>query len=195
MKKTGVKKIYFTSTSTVYGEAVNIPTSEKASLLPISAYGKSKVKAEQAIINSGLDYVIFRFANVVGKGGHGVIIDFINKIKGNSEELEILGDGKQTKSYVFIDDCIEGMLFCRQFSKDIFNIGTIDWIKVDDIADIISREMKVSPKYSYTGGKRGWEGDVPKMLLSIEKIKALGWKPNFNSKQAVTETVKQILQK
>jgi len=194
-KKHGVKKIYFTSTSTVYGEAEEIPTKENAPLVPISEYGKSKVRAEQAIIDSGIDYVIFRFANVVGREGHGVIPDFINKIKKNKNELEILGNGKQIKSYIHLSDCVDCILFCRQFSRDIFNIGTEDLITVDDIAGIICNEMRVSPKYKYTGGDRGWKGDVPKMLLSIEKIKELGWVPKMNSREAVTKTVKGILQK
>jgi UDP-glucose 4-epimerase len=195
-KKNGVKKIYFTSTSTVYGEAEKIPTPEIADLRPISSYGESKVKAEQAIIDSGIDYVIFRFANVVGRqSGHGVIFDFVNKLRVDGTKLKILGNGKQIKSYVDIDDCLDAMVFCRKFSKEILNIGTDDWIDVDTIAGVVSNKMGISPEYSYTGGNRGWKGDVPKMLLSIEKIKALGWKPKLTSKQAIERTVEGILQK
>jgi UDP-glucose 4-epimerase len=193
MKNRGVDKIYFTSTSTVYGEAEQIPTPESSPLNPISPYGSSKVSAEAEVTSSGINYIIFRFANVIGQRGHGVIIDLINKLKQNPNELEILGDGKQSKSYVHISDCVSAMMFSRKFSREILNIGTSNWITVDKIADIISEKMNLKPKYSYTGGSRGWKGDVPKMLLSIEKIKALGWYPKYDSKSSAEKTVEDIL--
>jgi UDP-glucose 4-epimerase len=195
MNKNNVKKIYFTSTSTVYGDA-QTPTPEEYELKPISSYGKSKMQAEQAIINSGMKYVIFRFANVVGaRSGHGVIFDFVQKLKNNPNELEILGDGKQNKSYIHINDCIDAMIFSRKLENEIVNVGTDSQTNVDNIAEIISKEMGLTPKLSYTGGERGWKGDVPKMLLSINKIKIFGWIPNLSSNEAITQTVRGMLGK
>lgn len=199
MKNRNIKKIYFTSTSAIYGEPAQIPTPEDYSpLKPISAYGISKLKAENLIISSGLQYIIFRFANVIGKrSGHGVISDFVKKLQKNKNEMEILGDGKQKKSYIHITDCIDAMLFCAESlkSSEIINIGTEDQIIVDDIAKIAAKSMGLSTKFSHTGGKRGWKGDVPIMLLSIKKLKDLNWKPRLNSRKAVELTAKEILEK
>jgi UDP-glucose 4-epimerase len=205
MRKTGVRQIAFTSTSTVYGDATIVPTPEDyGPLLPISLYGASKLSCE-ALISSychtfEMQSWIFRFANIVGeRGTHGVIVDFIRKLRANNKELEILGSGKQKKSYLEVKDCVEAMLHCVEHSDDetnVFNIGSIDYVDVSRIADIVTMQMGLSGvKYRYTGGidGRGWKGDVKVMQLSIEKIKAIGWIPQRSSADAIEFTVKALL--
>ena len=204
MRLNDVRDIVFTSTSTVYGEAKKIPTPEDyGPLVPISLYGASKLAAEAFIMayvhNFGMKAVIYRFANIVGpRSTHGVIYDFIMKLKKNPKELEILGDGTQTKSYLYVEDCVDAIIFGyenRREDVEIFNIGSEDWINVRKIADIVVEEMRLkNVVYRFTGGKRGWKGDVPKMLLSIEKIKSYGWKPKRNSEESVRLTAQSIVQ-
>ncbi|KAA0015054.1 MAG: NAD-dependent epimerase/dehydratase family protein [Thermoplasmata archaeon] len=206
MKEEGVKKIAFTSSSTVYGEAEVMPTPENyAPLIPISLYGASKLAAEALICaychTFDMEALIYRFANVVGpRSTHGVIYDFIRKLKANPRELEILGDGRQKKSYLYIDDCIDAMLFTMEKARqkvEIYNIGSEDWVEVREIADIVSQEMGVTPEYKFTGGidGRGWKGDVKLMRLDISKLKDLGWKPKYGSKEAIRLTAKWLLKK
>lgn len=206
MRQCDVRKIAFTSTSTVYGEAAIVPTPENyGPLLPISLYGASKLACE-ALISSychtfEMKSWIYRFANIVGeRGTHGVIVDFMRKLQENNRELEILGSGKQQKSYLEVKDCISAMLDCLNRSADevnVFNIGSEDCIDVTGIADIIVDLMGFSEvQYRFTGGidGRGWKGDVKVMRLSIDKIKNLGWKPTGGSKEAIVKAV-QALQK
>ncbi len=201
MRKNNVDKIIFTSTSTVYGEAEVIPTPEDYPTVPISIYGASKLACE-ALISSychtfDMKAWIYRFANVIGKrSNHGVIYDFIMKLRRNPDELEILGNGEQNKSYIYISDCIEAMFFGLKADGrvNVFNIGSEDQIKVKRIAEIVCEEMGLSPKFRFTGGDRGWKGDVPVMLLSIEKLKATGWKPRYSSEQAVRMAVRDLLE-
>ena len=200
MRKRGVQRLVFTSTSTVYGEAHVIPTPEDHPTHPVSVYGASKLACE-ALIESyshtfEMQTWIYRFANVIGRRStHGVIYDFILKLKRNPRELEILGDGEQTKSYIYIDDCIDAMMTGLKADErvNIFNIGSEDQIKVKRIAEIVSEEMNLNPEFRFTGGRRGWKGDIPVMLLSIEKIKKLGWKPKYSSEEAVRRAVKDLL--
>jgi len=200
MRKVGVGRIVFTSTSTVYGEAEVIPTPEDYPTVPISLYGASKLACE-AMISSychtfEMQSWIYRFANVIGKrSNHGVIYDFIMKLRKNPNELEILGNGEQNKSYIYISDCVDAMFFGLKADEvvNIFNIGSEDQIKVKRIAEIVCEEMGLNPTFRFTGGDRGWKGDVPVMLLSIEKLKSMGWKPKYNSEQAVRMAVKDLL--
>ncbi len=205
MRKTGVRSIAFTSTSTIYGEAKVVPTPEDyGPLLPISLYGASKLSCE-ALISSychtfGMQSWIFRFANIVGeRGTHGVLVDFIRKLCINPKELEILGSGKQRKSYLEVKDCVEAMLCCIDHSIDetnVFNIGSCDTVDVTEIADIVAERMDLSGvKYRYTGGidGRGWKGDVRVMLLSIEKINRLGWTPLRGSAESIDAAVDALL--
>ena len=205
MRKSGVKRIAFTSTSTVYGEAAEVPTPEDyGPLLPISLYGASKLSCE-ALISSychtfDMQSWIYRFANIVGeRGTHGVLVDFIRKLRNNPAELEILGSGRQRKSYLEVSDCIQAMLHCVEHSDgqiNVFNIGTEDCIDVTEIADIVCRLMGLDGvHYRYTGGfdGRGWKGDVKIMQLSIERIKRLGWRPDGGSARAVEMAVKALL--
>ncbi len=203
MRINDIHDIVFTSTSTVYGEATEIPTPEDyGPLIPISLYGASKLGAEAFITSYAHTFnmkaVIYRFANIVGpRSTHGVIYDFIMKLRKNPEELEILGDGTQTKSYLYVEDCVDAIIYGYENRKndvEIFNIGSEDWINVKKIADIIVEEMNLKDvRYRFTGGKRGWKGDVPKMLLSIEKIKSYGWKGKHNSEESVRLTAKHLI--
>ena len=205
MRKCGVKKIAFTSSSTIYGEAAKVPTPEDyGPLLPISLYGASKLACE-ALISSychtfNMQSWIFRFANIVGeRGTHGVLVDFIRKLRENPSELEILGSGRQKKSYLEVKDCVRAMLQCVQHSDEqinVFNIGSEDSVDVTKIADIVALQMGLTDVlYRYTGGVdgRGWKGDVLVMQLSIEKIKRLGWTPLEGSVRAIETAVKALL--
>ena len=208
MRINNVKLISFTSTSTVYGEADVIPTPEDyGPLKPISLYGASKLAAE-ALISSycytfGMEAVIYRFANVIGeRSTHGVIYDFLGKLEKNPNELEILGDGMQCKSYFLIDDCIEGMIFGNDNRKDkveIYNIGSEDMVMVKDLAKIVVEEASLEGvQFTFTGGVdggRGWKGDVKTMQLSIDKLNKMGWRPKYNSSDAIRKTAQILLKK
>lgn len=202
MRANDVKKIVFASTSTVYGNAKKIPTPETYSPLePISLYGASKLACE-ALISAychtfGMQAWIFRLANIIGsKSNHGILPDFIQKLKTDPLELEILGNGEQNKSYLHIEDCVAAIL--QSFEKadekiNILNIGSEDQIKVRKIANIVCKIMKLNPEYTFTGGREGWKGDVPNMMLDISKIKSLGWRPEYTSEEAVRKTITEIL--
>ncbi|MEM1540279.1 MAG: NAD-dependent epimerase/dehydratase family protein [Candidatus Bathyarchaeia archaeon] len=207
VRKVGhVKTLVFTSSSTVYGDAEIIPTPEDyAPLKPISTYGASKLAAE-ALISAyaniyGFKAIIYRLANIVGlRSQHGVIHDFIKKLNENPKRLEILGNGTQKKSYLHVKDCIDAILIGLEASNgkvSVFNIGSEDQIIVKEIADIVCAKMGLkNVRYVFTGGVnggRGWRGDVKVMLLSVERLKSLGWKPKLNSRQAVERTVSEIL--
>jgi UDP-glucose 4-epimerase len=204
MRRYDVPEIVFTSTSTVYGDAKVIPTPENYTPLePISVYGATKLACE-ALISSychsfGMKAWIFRFANIIGaRSGHGVINDFIHKLEQNPAELEILGDGKQTKSYLEVHECVVAMLFAVGHSRDTvntFNVGSEDWIDVKSIAEIVVEEMHLPHvKFRFTGGERGWIGDVPKMQLAVDRIKALRWKPHVGSRESVRIAVRAMLE-
>jgi UDP-glucose 4-epimerase len=203
MRKNEVKNIAFTSTSTVYGEAEIIPTPENyGPLVPISLYGASKLACEALITSYShtfdMNSWIFRFANIIGdRGTHGIIVDFIEKLRKDPAELEILGDGKQSKSYLHVKECVDAMMFSVSNSDrevNIFNIGSEDATNPTRIGEIIVEEMGLdNVKFNYTGGSRGWKGDVPKMMLSINILKELGWKNEWGSQKSVRETVKALL--
>jgi UDP-glucose 4-epimerase len=174
-------------------------------MLPISLYGAGKMAGE-ALISTyshlfGIQAWMFRFGNVVGaRMGHGVLRDFIVKLKTNPRELKILGDGKQEKNYFLVEDCIEGILFAyRQASEkpcDVFNLGTETTIKVSDIARVVAEEMSLNGvKYRFTGGSRGWPGDVPVVIYDVSKMKNLGWSARYSSAQAVRIATRRLLGK
>lgn len=201
-----VESLVFASSSTVYGDAAEIPTPEDyAPLEPISVYGACKL-ASEALISSyahtyGFRAVIYRLANIIGpRSKHGVIYDFVEKLKANPRDLEILGDGSQAKSYLDVGDCVDGMLLGLERSAgrvDVFNLGSEDWIDVKSIAALVVEEMGLEDVvFRFTGGVdggRGWKGDVKFMLLAIERLKSLGWGPRHNSSQAVRGTARSIL--
>ena len=202
MRANGVKKISFTSSSVVYGEAGKIPTPEDyGPLVPISFYGASKLAAEGLVTaychTFGFQSWIFRFANVIGRRQtHGVIVDFIEKLKKNSKELEILGDGKQSKSYLLVEECVDAMLLAIEKSNEpvnLFNLGSADRITVTRIAEILCEGVGLKPKFRYTGTERGWPGDVPQMMLDVKKISRLGWKPKHTSEEAVRAAIGDLV--
>jgi UDP-glucose 4-epimerase len=202
MRRQDVPRLVFTSTSTVYGEARVIPTPEDYSPLePISVYAGSKLACE-ALISAychsyGMKAWVFRFANIIGeRSNHGVIWDFVHRLRENPGSLEILGDGRQAKSYLEVRECVGAMLYAADRAKgtcNVFNIGSEDWIDVKGIADIVVSALGL-PKvdYRFTGGDRGWVGDVPRMLLSIERLKAFGWRPGVGSRESVVAAARAI---
>jgi UDP-glucose 4-epimerase len=200
------KKIIFTSSSVVYGEPSTVPTPENyGPLKPISLYGASKLACEALISGYvgmfGIDAVIFRLANIVGpSSGHGVILDLMRKMKNPEDKyLEILGDGTQRKSYLYIDDCIDALVIGLDelgSGIEIFNVGSDDQVDTNTIARIILAELGSERKIKYTSDRtdgRGWVGDIKNMLLATDKIKKRGWIINYSSKDSVSLTVRNII--
>ncbi|WP_265108286.1 NAD-dependent epimerase/dehydratase family protein [Halosolutus halophilus] len=204
----GVEGFAFASSSTVYGEAPRPTPEDFAPLEPISVYGASKL-GEEGLVSTyahshGLTAWTFRFANVVGPRLRGAVIpDFLEKLRANPESLTILGDGRQEKSYLHVDDCVDAMCHVvdRAGADDVesdggatytYNLGTRTTTSVDRIADIVSDVLDLDPDYEYTGGDRGWTGDVPRMRLSIEKLAAIGWTPNLESDDAVRRAAEEL---
>ena len=193
-----VDHVVFASSSVVYGEDAEIPTPEHHNFDPISMYGATKAGGEHKCkVYSNvfdMDLTILRLANIVGgRNRKGVIYDFVHKLKDNPEKLTILGNGKQRKSYLHIEDTVNGILKAWKSDETVFNIGAEDSIDVDGIADVVAEELGLEPEYEYTGGDRGWTGDVPEMRLSIEKLKSHGWEPEKNSEESVRRTVRELL--
>jgi len=205
MRRSGQQKfIAFTSTSTVYGETAQIPTLESyGPLMPISLYGASKLSCEGMLSAYASMYgfraVIFRLANVVGpRSNHGVIYDFIGKLRANPDELEVLGDGSQSKSYLYVDDCVTGIMHGVKHGGrvDIFNIGSEDRASVMYIARAVIDEMELSAEIRLTGGVdggRGWKGDVKVMQLDMNRLRETGWEPKYGSEEAVRLTARAII--
>src|SRR5919106_528283 len=189
-----IGKIAFASSSAVYGEHAGILTEETGPLLPISNYGAMKL-ASEALVSAAMESFLerawlFRFPNVIGKRStHGVIYDFIKKLQANPERLEILGDGNQQKEYLHVSDLLDAMFFIIENATEklnVFNIGANDQgATVRFIADTVIAAMAPGARKSYTGGRKGWVGDVPHFNYSIEKLQRLGWPPRLTSEQAV----------
>ncbi|MFC7142809.1 NAD-dependent epimerase/dehydratase family protein [Halosimplex aquaticum] len=202
MDEVGVDNIAFTSSSTVYGEAPRPTPEDYAPLEPISIYGASKLGEESllSVYAHSHDFTVwvYRFANIVGPRLQlgAVIPDFIDKLDDDPESLTILGDGRQEKSYMHVEDCVDAMCHVVERASDdfnVYNLGTRTTTSVTTIADIVSEEMGLDPDYEYTGGDRGWVGDVPRMRLSIEKLSALGWEPEGSSDDAVRRATRELL--
>lgn len=204
MRLTGVKEIAFSSSSTIYGEPTEVPVPEDyGPCLPISLYGASKLAGEGLLTSFsatfGFQVWIYRFANIIGsRGTHGVIFDFIHKLKKNPAELEILGDGTQCKSYLLAQECVDAMIYGIEHAKErinVFNLACDDWINVTRIAEILVEELSLeNVKFNYTGGERGWKGDVPKIMLSPDKINALGWKAGTDSEGAIRAAIRSSIE-
>jgi UDP-glucose 4-epimerase len=201
MREVCVDRFAFTSSSTVYGEAPRPTSEDYAPLEPISMYGSAKL-ADEALISTfahsyGIRSWVFRFANIVGPRQRGnVIPDFIEKLDDDPTELEILGDGRQEKSYMHVTECVDAIQHVVEHADDaydVYNLGTRTTTSVTDIADIVSEELGVDPEYSYTGGDRGWTGDVPKMRLSIARLADLGWEPSIESDAAVRRSARELI--
>ncbi len=199
----GIKKMIFASSSTVFGEPDVRPTPEDyGPMEPISIYGASKMACEGLI--SAYSHMfsirswIFRFANIVGKRTtHGILFDLIGKLNRGRKTLEVLGDGNQRKSYLLAEDCVDGMLHAFNNAKgavNIFNLGTEDDIKVSEIVKILLKKLDLNDtRIRYTGGKSGWRGDVPMMLLDTTRMRKIGWRVKYGSKEAIEKAVEDIL--
>ena len=206
MRLSGQQKfIAFTSSSTVYGEPEQIPTKEDyGPLVPISLYGASKLACE-ALLSAytsmyGFRAIIYRLANVVGsRSNHGVTYDFVHKLLKNPDELEVLGDGSQSKSYLYVDDCVTGIMKGIERGKvvDIYNVGTDSMTNVLEIAETVKDVMGLTDaKIKLTGGVdggRGWKGDVKIMQLDLNELLSIGWVPKYESAEAVRLTAEAVL--
>jgi len=200
MRKSDVEQLVFASSSSVYGEPESIPVSEDAPIRPVSVYGASKAACENLIHAYcnlyGLRAVVLRYANVVGpRLRHGVIYDFVVKLRKNPRQLEILGDGTQKRSYIYIDDAVEATMIAYNAAAEkrfeVFNVGNEDYITVKEVADIVVDALKLKGvKYVYKPVNHGvgWRGDVKNIALSIDKVKDLGFRPKLNSIEAVRKT-------
>ena len=204
MRINNVNKIVFASSSVVYGEDAPMPTPESfGPCLPISLYGASKVGSEGLITSwvGTFDFQawIFRFANIIGnRGTHGVIFDFIHKLKRDNSRLEVLGNGLQEKSYMEVKDCVRGMMHIFNSSTspiNLYNLGSHDTCSVRRIAEIVVEETGCrDATIEYTGGDRGWAGDIPRAMLSIEKMLSTGYDVKYNSEAAVRHTTKCLIE-
>ena len=204
MRKVDVKKLFFASTSAVYGEMLDVELTETTGgLMPVSYYGGAKL-ASEAIISSytsmcDMSTVIFRFPNVIGpRLTHGVIYDFIKKLEKNPHELEILGDGSQCKPYIYVLDLVDAIMrLTEEFhpGEVLYNLSVnSEGTTVTKIADIVVEELGLKDvRYSYTGGDRGWKGDVPRFKYDISKVLSTGWTPKHSSDEAVRQTVRDTV--
>jgi UDP-glucose 4-epimerase len=199
-----VNKFVFASSSAVYGDTIRELTEETGPFLPVSYYGAGKLASEAFICAyssmNNIQSWIVRFPNVVGERmTHGVIHDFIEKLKSNPKQLEILGDGNQKKPYVYVKDLVEAMFFIYQTSKErlnYYNVGVEDQTTVTEIAKIVCEEMQLgNVELKYTGGNAGWKGDVPHYEYDLNKINSLGWRAKYSSTEAVRLAVWSILSK
>jgi UDP-glucose 4-epimerase len=199
----GVSSILYASGSGVYGDAGENELSEESQLKPISTYGASKMAGESLLASYsymfGLKCLAFRFANVVGpKQTHGVGYDFLKRLKFDQTKLEILGNGKQSKSYIYVTDVVRAVLMADEkvpMGFDVFNVSTKDQITVNEIAEIAATVLghdARSVQNFYTGGDRGWKADVPVVRLSAKKMLNLGWEPLFNSREAIELSLKRM---
>jgi len=203
VRKSDVKEIVFASSSTVYGEPEAIPVSEDAPIKPVSVYGASKAACESLIHAYSKLYsikaVIVRYANVVGpRLKHGVIWDFIMKLREDPNILEILGDGKQEKGYIYIDDAVEATMMAWKKTEhfDVYNVASNDWITVDEIADLVIESMKLKNLrrvYRPLLHGIGWPGDVKKIALKIDKLKSIGFTPKKSSREAIKATAEAMI--
>lgn len=201
MRVNEIKHIVFASSATVYGEPDIFPTPETYAPLQTSLYGASKLSCE-AMIQAyseyfGIKCYIFRFVSWIGERySHGVIFDFLNKLRTNTETLEVLGDGKQRKSYLDVIDGVDGIFYALEHARDVknvFNLGHDAFMNVLDLADIIVDELNLrGVRYVTTGGERGWLGDSPFVHLDTTKLKALGWRPRVSIEQGIRSTVRYL---
>jgi UDP-glucose 4-epimerase len=202
MRLAETRAICFASTSAVYGEAVTVPTPESyGPCLPMSLYGASKLAAEGLISSFvgtfGFQAWIYRFANIVGpRTTHGVVLDFVEKLRKDPNRLEILGDGRQSKSYLHVSELVDAMEFIRTHAAgaiNLYNCGSGDRVSVREIAGMVAEEMGLEPEFQFTGGLRGWPGDVPTMLLDTAAARELGWSATRTSREAVRQSVRTVV--
>ena len=198
MRANGIKRIAFSSTGSVYGEAAVIPTPEDAPFpIQTSLYAASKLAGESLISayceGFGFQSWIFRFVSILGKRyTHGHVFDFYKQLKDDPTQLRVLGNGKQRKSYLHIEDCLDAMLIAMGKANEkvnIFNLGVDGYCEVNDSIGWISKTLGVTPTLNYAGGERGWIGDNPFIFLETKKIRSLGWVPKHSIPEGVVKTV------
>lgn len=202
MRTNSVRKIVFSSTGSIYGEPEVFPTPECAPFpVQTSLYGASKLACEGLIQayseGYGFQSWIIRFVSILGERyTHGHIYDFVKQLRADSAHLRVLGDGQQKKSYLYVGDCIDGILRALSTSQNkvnILNLGTDEYCSVSDSIGWICERLGVSPQIELTGGKRGWIGDSPFILLDCNRVRSLGWKPTFSIRESVLRTVDYLL--
>ncbi|HTD53961.1 MAG TPA: NAD-dependent epimerase/dehydratase family protein [Silvibacterium sp.] len=204
MRRTGAARLIYASGSGIYGDVGDtVMTEDHGPLIPVSTYGASKLAGEALIASYcamfGLTACAFRFGNVVGaRQTHGVGFDFVRRLRGDPSRLRILGDGRQSKTYVHVSDVVEAVLTaCGQVSEGFsaFNVGTGDAITVTEIAEIAAEclHLEKMPAFEYTGGDRGWKGDVPVVRLDTGKIRSLGWEPRLGSRDAIYQSLQELI--
>jgi len=201
MRANQIKRIAFASTGSIYGESTMIPTPEHAPFpVQTSLYGASKLAAEgliQAYCEGfGFEGFIFRFVSILGERyTHGHVFDFYKQLRDNPNKLHILGNGKQRKSYLYIQDCIDAILLAMQHTDkklNIYNLGTNEYCHVNDSIDWLCEYLNVEPERQYSGGERGWIGDNPFIFLDCSRINQLGWKPKLKIREGITQTIKYL---
>jgi Nucleoside-diphosphate-sugar epimerases len=202
MRRTGVKRFFFASTSAVYGDLMGSEVSEEAvALKPISYYGGAKLGSEGMISSyaymNDMSVLVFRFPNVIGpRLTHGVIFDFVKRLKADPSHLRILGDGTQSKPYIYVLDLVDAIMRFKDVSKGVtlYNVGVDTQSSVTRIAEIVCEKMGLTGiPFEYTGGRGGWKGDVPVFQYNLDKIHAAGWKASMTSDEAVARTVESVI--
>ncbi len=201
MRANNVKRIAFSSTGSVYGEAKVIPTPEDAPFpVQTSLYGASKLAGEGLIAayceGFGFTGYIFRFVSILGERyTHGHVFDFYKKLLENPNELPVLGNGHQRKSYLYIQDCIDAILCVVENAQEkvnIYNLGADEYCEVNDSIGWICSHLDVNPERKYSGGERGWIGDNPFIFLDTTKVRTLGWKPKLTIQQGIIRTLEYL---
>ncbi len=206
MRTNGVKRIAFSSTGSVYGETALIPTPEDAPFpVQTSLYGASKVAGEGLVSAYGeafgFESYIFRFVSILGERyTHGHVFDFYQQLLEHPNHLRILGDGSQRKSYLYVQDCVDAILQVTHLGTaktakhltQIYNLGTPEYVQVNDSVRFICAALGLNPRLEYTGGDRGWIGDNPFIFLDTKKIQATGWKPRLTIEQGVVKTLRWL---
>jgi len=201
MRTHGVRRIAFSSTGSVYGEATMIPTPEDCPFpIQTSLYGASKVAAE-ALIQAycegfGMQACIFRFVSIMGERyTHGHVFDFYKQLLEHPGELHVLGDGTQRKSYLYVQDCVDAILLALERAStpvSVFNLGTDEYCRVTDSIHWICERLGLDPALHFAGGDRGWIGDNPFIFLDCSRMRSLGWRPRLTIQQSVVRTVEYL---
>ncbi len=201
MRANGVRRVAFSSTGSIYGEPEIFPTPENAPFpIQTSLYGASKLACEGLLqaYAAGFDFqvYIFRFVSILGERyTHGHVFDFYKKLLADPGRIEVLGNGRQRKSYLYVQDCIDAMLMVMERVHDpvnIYNLGTDEYCTVDDSLDWICEHLNVNPERRYTGGERGWIGDSPFIFLDTTKVRSLGWQPKLTIRMGVIRTLEYL---
>jgi UDP-glucose 4-epimerase len=203
MRANGIKTIAFSSTGSVYGEARVVPTPEDAPFpVQTSLYGASKLAGEGLIAAyaEGYDFraYVFRFVSILGERySHGHVFDFVSRLTKDPTTLHILGNGLQRKSYLYVGDCVDAMLTAIEHATskfNLFNLGTEEYCEVNNSARWIAERLAVSPRFTYSGGDRGWVGDNPFIFLDTARIRSLGWKPRLSIRHSIETTVDWLIE-